>query len=737
MKTNEPYLRDLLLIGGGHAHVQVIRRFGMKPEPGVRVTLISRESESPYTGMLPGFIAGEYERRDMVIDLLKLARFAQSRFIEGDVEYVDLSEQRVHLSGDRVPIRFDVLSLNTGGDCTLPIPGGNLIEPVKPIGRFLKRWPNTLEHLTRLTDARIVVIGGGPGSVELVLALRQRLGSECQITLVTRAPELVLDHGDGVREDVYDALHNNAIELELGFEVVSAKRGSPHDFIELRNQDGSVIACAHAFSATGVMAPDWIHRSGFSVDDEGFIAVNRYLQAQTAPNVFGAGDIVSLVDQPRPKSGVYAVKAGPFLAENLVRHVTGMKLKRFKAQRRALALLRLAPGKAVASRGLLQASGHWLWRYKDRIDRRFMRRFQVLPAMSTPSFQYQGSLRTDAPEATMRCGGCGAKLGADVLQRVLQRLDIPVDENVQLGIGEDAAVVNFGSAVLAMSCDGFRAMIDDPWRFGRIAAHHALNDLYAMNSEPQIAMALVTVPFMASELMEEDLFQLMSGALTVFKEDGVSLVGGHSAEGTELGVGFSVVGTTGFSIMTKSNLQPGQTLVLTKPLGVGAILAGGMDGRCDATAVEQALHTMDQSNASAVRLFADYAVTACTDVTGFGLAGHLGEMLRASHASASLNLRDIPVLSTALDALATGVESSLQANNERVLQDCVYDCSSLDLRLRMLADPQTSGGLLAGVETDYAQACVNELRALGYPYAQTIGDVDEAPKRAGRIAVRS
>lgn len=737
MSPEQPYLRDLLLIGGGHAHVQVVRRFGMKPEPGVRLTLVSRESQTPYTGMLPGFIAGDYEQSEIVIDLLKLSRFADCRFIEANVERVDVENRRVHVSGGRSPIRFDALSINAGGDCTLDIPGTSFIEPVKPIGRFLQNWSDTTSTLMSIPHPRIAIIGGGPGSVELALALRNRFGDELEMTLLSRSHELMPEHGSLARRYVMSALRTHNILVVHDFNVISVEREVDRNVLVIRNEDGAGMTCHYVFGATGVGAPTWLRESGFDVNERGFLKVNRYLQTEPYAFVFGAGDAVSLEGQSRPKSGVYSVREGPYLAENLRRHLTGRSLKKFRAQRRALALIRTAPGVATASRGLVQASGEWLWRYKDWIDRRFMRRFQDLPVMEAPKVSYRGDLQAEAPDSSMRCGGCGAKLGADLLQRVLHRLDIHSPESVYKGIGEDAAVVNMGSPTMAISCDGFRAMVDDPWRFGRIAAHHALNDLYAMNSEPSIAIALVAVPFMSDSLMEEDLFHLMSGALSVFHEADVALVGGHTAEGAELSIGFTVVGSTGFNVMAKGNLKPTQALVLSKAIGVGAILAGGMDGRCDARAVEKALRVMDLSNAAGMQIFADYDVTACTDVTGFGLGGHLGEMLRASNVSASLKLDAIPILPEAVDAMINGIESSLQKNNEQIIEDCVYDCSSLDPRLRMLADPQTSGGLLAGVDPDYVDRCLSDLRRFGYADAKVIGTVDERVEHVGRITIHS
>ena len=739
MKSDEPFLRDLLLIGGGHAHVQVLRKFGMKPEPGVRLTLVSRESESPYTGMLPGYIANEYEREAIVIDLLRLCRFANCRFIEGNVKRVDIERQQVHFDSERVPLRYDTLSLNTGGDCTLQVPGGEFVEPIKPIGRFVQSWPTICADLLNQSGATIAVIGGGAGSVEFALALRQRLGLNYNLQLITRAPEIVGDHGDRVHRHLEAALAKHRIEIVVNFEVKAVERLDDGSGLVLRSDgDDNRIECTHAFSVTGVFAPSWVQHSGFKVDADGFLAVNQHLQSESAPSVFGAGDLVSITDRPRTKAGVYSVRAGPVLAENLRRQLIGQPLKIFRPQQSALALVRTESGMATASRSIVQSSGRWWWRVKDHIDRRFMRRFQDLPTMVQPSPNYRGALRATDSFTTMRCGGCGAKLGADLLTRVLHRLDIHTNNNISVGVGDDAAVVNFGNSTVVLSCDGFRSMLDDPWLFGRIAAHHALNDLFAMNSVPSYALALVTVPFMHDALMEEDLFQVMSGALSVLQASGTNLVGGHSAEGKELSLGFTVAGSAGFDVMTKDRLLPGYVLVLTKPLGVGALLAGAMDGRVSAMGVAQAIEVMDVSNLEAMRTFADYGVQACTDVTGFGLGGHLAEMLRASSVSATLRLDTVPFLPDALAAMGNGIESSLQANNEQVIADWSYECSSLDPRLRLLADPQTSGGLLAGVHPDYAEDCIALLRAAGYQNASVIGWIDDAkPDTIGKVTILS
>lgn len=715
MQTAAPAVRDIVLVGAGHSHVQVLRRFGMRPEPGVRLTVIAREVHTPYSGMLPGHVAGRYDRDEMHIDVARLARFAEARLIPSEVTGLDLDSQRVVMR-DRPPLRYDVLSLNTGG-----VPGAGYAEqdcvtPVKPIGRFLPRWNAVCEELGR-RPMRLVFVGGGPGSVELALAMRARFPDTARCTLVTADPELLVEHARKARRRLTALLSARGVEFHTDFFVEAVEED------RVRARDDRALPHDHVFWVTGVEPFAALRDSGLATDSDGFVEVHDTLQSTSHPDVFAAGDTAGMRGSPRPKSGVFAVRQGPTLADNLRRHAVGRPLRRYRAQRRALALIGTADGRAVASRGRWYASGRWVWVWKDWIDRRFMRRFQELPEMEVTPPVLAPGLGADAPD-TMRCGGCGAKLGADILERVLRRLPRGRDSDLVQGIGDDAAVVRLDSYTLAMSCDGFRAMVDDPYRFGRIAAHHAMNDLYAMNATPRHALALVTVPLMSDALMEEDLYQVMTGAVRVFHEHGVTLAGGHSAEGAELSVGFAVTGAAPEAPLVKGGLRPGQHLVLTKAIGTGALLAAAMQGRATGRDLVAVLDMMDASSAAAARILAEHGATACTDVTGFGLAGHLSEMTRASEAAARLRLDAVPMVPTAVALMEAGLQSSLQPNNERALDDFVLrSCRPGDARLRMLADPQTAGGLLAGVPAEAASPCVAALRAEGYLDSAVIGEV--------------
>lgn len=687
----------------------MLKRFGMKPQPGVRLTVVSREMDSPYSGMLPGYVAGLYAPESLHFDLARLAIFAGARLIHDEAIELDLEQKQVRLAS-HPPARFDVLSLNVGG---VPLGVSDHVIPVKPISRFIPRWEEARSRIG--PRSRVAVVGGGAGGVELAMAMRSSLPPGTSITVT--CTELLPGLPAGAAGLVRAALERRGVELLENFRVTSATAAA------LSAEDGRHLEAEHVFWVTGVTAAPFLRSSGLAVDEQGFVVVDDHLRSVSHPDVFAAGDVAALDGQPRPKSGVYAVREGPVLATNLRRSLVGRRLSRFRAQERFLVLIGTGDKRAVASRGNFAVQGRWVWWWKDFIDRRFMRRFNRLPSMPEPRLDLPRFLRSEAPDP-MRCGGCGAKLGASPLLRVLSRLPAQNFSQVALGIGDDAALVKSDGDVI-LTVDGFRSLISDPYLFGRITAHHSLNDVLAMGGTPVSALALATVPLMAEPLMEDDLFQMLSGAVDVLNGHGVPLVGGHSAEGAELSLALTVTGRLDAGpLLTKSGLEPGDALILTKPLGTGVVLAAHMRGLLPSSELLAALASLDASNADAVRVLRGHGVHALTDVSGFGFAGHLSEMLRASNVGADVDVDAIPALPGANRLLGRGIESSLQANNLQALNDFIGPVPG-DPAFALLADPQTAGGLLAGVPADRVDDCLDMLRRAGYPSATAVGQVTD------------
>ena len=732
-----------MLVGGGHSHVAVLRRFGMRPLAGVRLTLVSPDIHTPYSGMLPGFVAGHYGFDDIHIDLARLARFAGARLFLDEVTGIDPDARLVRCAG-RPAVPYDLLSVNAGSTPnTAGVAGAaEHAVPVKPIAGFASRWAALLERARAHAGLRIGVVGGGAGGVELMLALAHRLrGGGHAFDLVTRDSEVLTGHGSGAARRLRRRLEAAGVCVHTGFRVAEVGPGS------LRDGSGASLALDEILWATEAAAPPWLRDSGLAVDAQGFLRVDDCLRSTSHGTVFGAGDAAASVTHPRPKSGVFAVRQGRPLARNLRRAALGRGLRPFAPQRRFLSLISTGPRHAVAARGGWSLEGRWAWRWKDRIDRRFMRRFDDLPAMAEAPVRLPAGLDgAEAVEAaraaSMRCGGCGAKVAAAVVERVLAGLNGKRRADVVIGLDrpDDAAVVAVPPGmVLVQSVDGFRALVDDPYLFGKIAAHHCLNDIYAMGAEPQTAQAIATVPFGPDRKVEDTLRQLLTGAGEVLREAGAELVGGHSGEGAELALGFAVNGLADRArLLRKSGLRPGQRLILTKALGTGALFAAHMRGRARGRWIAGALASMLTSNRAAAACFLRHGAGACTDVTGFGLAGHLAEMLGPEEIGAVLEAGAVPALAGARESLAAGIESSLQAGNAargRAAAD-LDGIDADDPRVRLLFDPQTAGGLLAGVPAERSEACLAELRALGYGDCAAIGSVTPRPPGARPMSVR-
>ena len=711
-------VKELLLVGAGHAHVAVLRAFGMRPVPGVRLTLLTREVDTPYSGMLPGVIAGHYGFDDAHIDAGRLARFAGARLYHDEAVGLDVAGRLV-LCGARPPVPFDIVSLDIGSRPTTgDVPGAAAHAiPVKPIDGFLARFDDVLARVRAARSREIVLVGGGAGGVELLLAIEHRLRrEECPVRLTLVTDALLPQFPPRLRRRFAAIMAARGIAVRTGARVAAVEPGA------VLLTDGTRVTSDETLWTTQAAPADWLAATGLPLE-HGFLSVDATLRA--AETVFAAGDMIAFRPGAIPRSGVYAVRAGPVLADNLRAALIGGRLKRYRPQRDALAIVTTGGRAAVMTRNGATAGGDWVWRLKDRIDRRWMARYNDLPEMA---------------DLDMRCGGCGAKVGATMLSRTLGRLAPAPRADVLIGLDapDDAAVTDTGGALLTVhTVDYFRAMIDDPYRFGMIAANHALGDIYAMGAAPQTALAIATLPFGREAAMEADLGDMMRGANEILRAAGCALVGGHTGEGAELSLGFAVNGLVGRDrLLRKSGLQPGDALILTKPIGTGTLLAADMRGKARSRWVQAAIAHMTQSQAACLPILVAHAVRAATDVTGFGLLGHLAEMTQASGVDATLDLAAIPVLEGAEQTVAAGLFSSLQPENLR-LGGAIHDARAAQRmpRFPLLFDPQTAGGLLAGVPAAGAERCVAALRAAGFAHAAIVGTAQRASGGAHSITL--
>lgn len=705
-----PLTRDLVLIGGGHTHALVLRMWGMRPVAGVRLTLISPAPAAAYSGMLPGFIAGHYPRDALDIDLVRLARHAGARLVLARATGLDRPARRVLVEG-RAPIAYDLVSIDIGISSEMPdLPGfSDHAVPAKPLDAFADRWERFVAACGR-GEARpsVAVVGAGVAGVELALAARHRLGETAEVTLV-EAETALAAIGAGARRALLRHLDRGRVTLIERTAVSGVEAGA------LRLVDGRRLAAEFILGAAATRPQGWLAGTGLALH-QGFIAVDETLRSVSDPAIFAAGDIAHLTHAPRPKAGVFAVREAPVLRHNLTVAATGRgRMRPYRPQRDYLKLISTGGRRAVADKWGLPLDGAGLWRWKDRIDRRFMAMFATYPAMPAPPLPAVRAEGIDAMLASGKplCGGCGSKVGRGALGAALAALPPPSRPDILSGPGDDAAVIACGPSRQVLTTDHLRAFTEDFGLMARITALHALGDIWAMGARPQAALAQIILPRMSERMHEETLREILAEASAVLRDAGAEIVGGHTTQGAELTIGFTLTGLAETPI-SLAGAEPGDALILTRPIGTGVILAAEMQGAAPGAVVAGALAQMARPQAGAAALLAAQA-RAMTDVTGFGLAGHLLAMLDASGVAAEIDLGAIPVLPGAEALSGAGHGSTLLPANRSALARMDMGQSA---KGELLFDPQTAGGLLAAVPSAGADALVSALRAAGEPAAR-------------------
>lgn len=685
-------MTDLVLLGAGHAHVEVLRRFARRPELGVRLTLIARAPVTLYSGRLPALIRGECAPEETQIDLGPLAAVAEARLVIAEATSIDLAGRTVAVDG-RPSVRFDLLSIDVG---SMPAMPEGIGTPVKPIGGFLSALTGLESALA--DGARIALVGGGAAGTELALALARRFKGRFRLTLVCDTPEPLMEAPPSARAVVRTALADARVELVCGVRAGVPAGG------RLALSDGSVIEAEQVLWATNAVGPKLLAESGLICDQAGCVRVDATLRSKGHDFVFAAGDCATIEGAARPKAGVWAVRAGPVLAANLRRAAHGQRPRAWRPQAQALAILGLGDGRAVAWRNGISVSGRMVGWYKDWIDRRFLKRYASEGLPHPPASPEADRVELDA-----------ADLG------IISNASL---HHAQVGLAPPAG------ARLVQRASHLAAPLGDPFTCGRIAAAHALTALHAGGAQPWSAAAIVTPSSGTAEAARADVLAMLQGVSQVLETDGARLVDCTTANGAAASVSLMLTGIMAPSHATAASLRPGDSLILTKKLGSGVLLHGYQRGFVEARWLLSAIEAMISSSASAARVLQLQGATASTAVAEHGVIGALMEMLRAANLAAALMPGAIPALPGALALLRRGLAHPLAAVNGRVWPEAPDRPE-----LALLMDPQIAGGLLAGVAADRAASCVEALHDAGYD-ATIIGEAEARRLEVPRLRLR-
>lgn len=755
--------RTVVLVGGGHTHVQVLRRWAMNPPANVRLQIILDRPIAVYSGMVPGFVAGDYARHELEIDVLPLARRAKAGVILSAAVDLDPVRKEISIEG-RPPIRFDLASLDVGSTVRgLDLPGvSKHTLATRPIGRFVQTIDDRLEAFGKLDHPpRILLIGGGAAGTELAFTVDARLrrsGISPLLTIITGDSELLGDASRRTRRIVEREAKARGINVIVSRRVLRADASgivvTPIDGLTASDEEIRLSAdlVIWATGAAPIAFPRGEGTVALSRDPGGFLKIRDTLQCVGFEDVFAVGDCARLVKHPWvPRAGVYAVRQGPILEQNLRARLNGKSLRQYRPQRDFLSLLYLGEQRALGSKWGLAQAGAPLFRLKDWIDRGFMARFQVLDEAGHPRAQLAtlGAMNSSGggadEEPEMACGGCAAKLGAEPLAAALARLpQARPDSTVLLGLDarDDVAATRDDAGHTTLhNVDVIRSFCDDPWLVGRVAASNALSDLFAKGGRPRYAQAVIGLPDSPLEDAPEILFQVLSGIRKTLDELDVSLLGGHTTIGEELTVGLSVVGDgpDGGDLLRQAGARAGDDLLLSRPLGTGVVLAADSMGLARGEWVAATHTAMQRTNDIAGRIAYEIGAHAATDVTGFGFAGHLLTLLEAKDLIARIEGAAMPFLPGAALLWKSGRRSTAHPANRSAFLPRIRGATEADEA--WLFDPQTAGGLLLAVAPDKTHRMIEAFAKAGEPAIVRIGSLGEGSsepgqKERGRIELR-
>ena len=709
--------------GGGHTHALILQRWVMNPhlKPNCLITLINRRSTTFYSGMIPGVISGKYSLDEALIDLRRISDIAGISFVEAEITGIDLKRKKLELNG-RSPISYTKLSLDIGCETAinkkkLKVKNTEIALPIKPFHNALQLVKSEDKEAFSCDAKPFSVVGSGLSGLEVVFALRKRW----PIRL----------------------LNLYAYSSQLSKEVVSSLNRAN---IQLKSSDELIPS--FALLCTGSKGPDWIEESGLCIDASGRILTNDSFQALDYSNVFAVGDCAVFENNYRPPSGVWAVRAAKPLAKNIENSFLDLPMTSWSPQRNALQLVgactKLGDSVAWAFWGRYKLGPYRILSvWKEFIDRRFMTKFDRGVIMQHKSSPTKNSIP---------CRGCASKLGEQSLKGALKKAGLITFTSQS----EDAHFIgslDSGDRLL-QSVDGFPALITDPWLNGRLTLLHASSDIWACGASVVSAQVVVTLPAIPSPLQQELLVQSLDGINSALIMQGAKLLGGHTLESREappsavtLGIDISlcVNGTIDDTLETwsKEGLQRGDCLLISGPLGVGVLFAASMIGKASSSDMEAVISHMANSQYECMESLImserqksknDQNVHCCTDITGFGLLGHLGEMLEMSNLANSrkglepLRIKiygeKIPSFHGALDLFFKGFASSLAPSNRysfRFLESNLgmppqffLELDSLrrgsaqhKAILELMIDPQTCGPLVIACPPNFSEDLIS------------------------------
>jgi selenide,water dikinase len=716
LSTSSSPKKRLILLGGSLAHAQVLQSLHHNPRPDIAITLISDAPTSLFAGKLPEYLAGQCELKDLVIDWVQMCAQTGTRFLNAEVDGILAGKKLVSMKG-RGSIAYDVLSIGLGG---APLFQGKGAELALSLSRFeqaekrllewtqapqaqQKNWAGEIQS----SGPKISIVGGGAAGVELGFALGRyfrKRNFKPEMTIYESQSVVLPHHNWLTRRAIIKDLDKNKIRVKVNSQVAEI------DGHSIRVAGGDPETSDFTWLATGISALPLLKTSELELHN-GFVLVTDGLQSVSHPDVFSVGGSCWIEKQKRMlRSSSSTLKQGLVLAENLFSYLDQKRLSVYKPKKTSSLILPNGVGEAYYSYGLLHAQGPRVMKLKARRDARFLSR--------TRFEKKKPKRRFHSPTPDIESNG--VPLSLQVLETEIRKIDFYQGSPVA------------PSKYLIQNLATFQNFSSDPFLFGQTSAHGALLDLYAVGATPLSAQVVVSLPKHGSpSFLVEDLQQILLGIASVFNPRKIFLMSAQAAWSEALGLSIVVNAFEDSDrLFQKKQLQVGDQIVLTKPLGTGTLLKAHSTQKLDGKSFQALTSTLLQSSEWASRLFKEVDGRSASSIKQMGLAGALEEMLELSGHGASLDVDHLPCIEGSKSWLTKTPADSHHANREssKLMPE---DLGTLrdKVEFDMLFDPQTCGGLILAVPANRAREFVQVLKSEGYTHATTIGAITSGPPK--------
>ena len=671
---------DLVLLGAGHANIEVLRKLGMNPQKGLRVTIISNKYLSTYSGMVPSYIEGNYNWNEINTDLAQLCNNYSHRLIISSITKVDTLKKLVYLK-NRPPICYDLLSINLGiqSDKSKIIGSGKFALQLKPISEIKKTTDKILTFNKSNPKNNVILIGAGAAGVEVALALSSRFKKnniKNNIILLSKNKSILKGYNYFAQKNCKKELLKNNIKVIFNAKVNKISK----EYIVYNNN----IKMYGKFPilCTAASPIDLLKKSNLPLNKKGSIEVNNYLLAKGTTNIFAAGDIAEIKGYITTKAGVFAVKQGKILFKNIVRKLHKKKLIKYYPQKSYLSLIGLPNKNALAVKSLFSFKSNFLWYLKKYIDNKFIKKYSIKNEIKSDI-----TFNKDPFKFEMQCKGCGNKVPQSVLKSVFKKNIL----NGSLDADKITATKN-----LYQSTDIISSIINDPYKLGMLSAKHALNDILASNSKALSSQMIVSMPPALNKINIRDLTQLKKGAEVIMKKSVCDITGGHtySSNDDQIYIGYSIVGRQ--KTINKQNYFSEGFVYMTGHIGTAIIFAAIEQKILSGAYSKQVIKEMTASNHKIYELLCKNNVNMITDISGFGLAIHLYNLiLRFPRLKGiELSINQVPIYPGVELALSKNVKSSLNDANKNYIISKLNHSNKNHKLSNILYDPQTAGGFV-------------------------------------------